>query len=136
MTQRPGRRAVLGGLLLAAVAPGIARAAPSPDPWPRWAASDERARGVIDHSAWNGFVARYLMPGADGINRLAYGRVLPEDRSALGIYIDALGGLPITGYRRAEQLAYWINLYNALTVRTVLQRYPVASILDINISPG
>lgn len=135
MTERLGRRAVLGGLLLAA-APGVARAAPSPDPWPRWAASDESARSVIDHGAWNGFLTRYLVPGADGINRLAYGRVLPEDRGALGVYIDALGGLPITAYRRAEQLAYWINLYNALTVRTVLRHYPVASILDINISPG
>ncbi len=33
-------------------------------------------------------------------------------------------------------MAYWINLYNALTVRVVLDHYPVASILDIDISPG
>ena len=33
-------------------------------------------------------------------------------------------------------MAYWINLYNALTVDTVLNHYPVGSIRDISISPG
>jgi hypothetical protein len=37
---------------------------------------------------------------------------------------------------RAEQMAFWINLYNALTVAVVLDHYPVATIRDINISPG
>ncbi|MBI1779462.1 MAG: DUF547 domain-containing protein [Proteobacteria bacterium] len=37
---------------------------------------------------------------------------------------------------RAEQLAFWINSYNALTLSVVLDHYPVASIRDIDISPG
>jgi hypothetical protein len=44
--------------------------------------------------------------------------------------------LPISSHNRAEQEAYWINLYNAATVDLILSRYPVASIRDINISPG
>jgi Protein of unknown function, DUF547 len=44
--------------------------------------------------------------------------------------------LPISTYTRAEQKAYWINLYNAVTVDVILSRFPVASIRDINISPG
>lgn len=136
MTAPLNRRAVLGGLALMAALPGTACAAPRPNPWPRWRASDETARTTIDHTPWDGFLAHYLVAGADGINRLAYGRVLPDDREALGIYVAALAGLPITSYRRIEQRAYWINLYNALTVRVVLDHYPVASILDINIAPG
>ena len=31
------------------------------------------------------------------------------------------------------QLAYWINLYNALTIKVVLDHYPVASIRDIRL---
>ena len=42
----------------------------------------------------------------------------------------------ISTYNRAEQRAYWINLYNAATVELILSRYPVKSIRDINISPG
>jgi hypothetical protein len=37
---------------------------------------------------------------------------------------------------RPEQKAFWINLYNALTVRLILAHYPVRSIRDIDISPG
>lgn len=33
-------------------------------------------------------------------------------------------------------MAYWINLYNALTMQVVLEHYPVDSIRDIDISPG
>ena len=33
-------------------------------------------------------------------------------------------------------MAYWINLYNALTIKVILDHYPVESIWDIDISPG
>lgn len=129
------RRAVLGGLLVAA-APCTAGAAPRPDPWPRWQASDETSSASVDHAPWDRFLARHLAAGEDGINRVAYRRVLPAEREALGVYLAALAGLPVTTYRRAEQRAYWINLYNALTVRVVLDHYPVASIRDIALSGG
>ena len=38
----------------------------------------------------------------------------------------------ISGYNRAVQRAYWINLYNALTVREILRFFPVSSIRDIS----
>ncbi len=44
--------------------------------------------------------------------------------------------MPITGYPRDEQLAFWVNLYNALTVKVILDHYPVQSIKEIDISPG
>ena len=47
-----------------------------------------------------------------------------------------LAALPISEYSRREQFPYWVNLYNALTVDVVLDHYPVATIMDIDISPG
>lgn len=38
--------------------------------------------------------------------------------------------------RAPLQRAYWLNLYNALTVKLVLDHYPVRSIREISISPG
>ena len=35
------------------------------------------------------------------------------------------------GHPRAEQMAYWINVYNALTVRRIVVAWPVDSILDV-----
>ncbi|HAT9084518.1 TPA: DUF547 domain-containing protein, partial [Legionella pneumophila subsp. pneumophila] len=51
-------------------------------------------------------------------------------------YIKNLSQIDIDNYNRQEQLAYWINLYNALTVLTVANYYPIANIQEINISPG
>ena len=37
----------------------------------------------------------------------------------------------MTGFTRAERMAYWINGYNAYTVKLILEHYPVDSIKDI-----
>lgn len=111
-------------------------AAPKADLWPRWQASDPGSRIRIDHSAWARFLGKYLTAGKDGINRVAYGEVKGEDRRRLEDYIGQLAAAPVSRLRRAEQFAYWVNLYNALTVKVILDHYPVVSILRINISPG
>jgi hypothetical protein len=67
---------------------------------------------------------------------LVYGEVGDEGRGALQAYIAGLAALPISEYSRREQFPYWVNLYNALTVDVVLNHYPVATIMDIDISSG
>ena len=47
-----------------------------------------------------------------------------------------MAAVRVSGLGRDEQCAYWINLYNALTLEVVLDHYPVDSIRDIDISPG
>ena len=126
---KPLLRAAGVALLLIA---GTAAAAPPSDLWPRWTAHDPHSTKRIDHHAWAAFLARYLRIGADGVHRVAYSRVTPADRAALEDYIAGLASLPISSYNRAEQLAYWINLYNALVVRVILDHYPISSIRDIS----
>lgn len=110
--------------------------APKAKLWDRWTAHDPASTETIDHSDWDRFLAAYLVPDRSGVNRVAYGRVTQADRQALDAYIDRLAALPISTYSRPEQYAYWFNLYNALTVQVILDHYPVASIRDIDISPG
>lgn len=126
--------AAVGALLLLAV-PG-ARAAPKADPWQRWSAHDETSQTRVDHEAWSAFLARYVSADRLGVHRVDYGAVTREDRAALAAYLGRLGATPVSTLRRDEQRAFWINLYNGLTVRVILDHYPVASILDIDISPG
>lgn len=117
--------------------PGMSTlAAPKAVLWERWTAHDSNAEASIDHSAWAAFLSRYLETGSDGVNRVAYQRVTPDDAAALKTYIDQLAATAISGYARPEQMAYWLNLYNALTVQVILEHYPVESIRDIDISPG
>jgi hypothetical protein len=123
------------GLILAR-SPALS-AAPSAKLWPRWLAHEAQSTRTIDHTPWDVFLRTYVIaPHPSGINRVRYGDVTPADRQALQEYIAALQAVPITAYNRQEQKAYWINLYNALTVELVLEHYPVDSIRNIDISPG
>jgi len=110
---------------------GAAAAVPRAELWERWTAHDPQAMRQIDHGAWEKFLMRYVRIGADGSQRVAYGEVAPADRSLLEGYIEQLARVPISRYDRAEQLAYWINLYNALVVRLVLEHYPIGSVRNL-----
>ena len=131
---RPLLVPVLGLLAVLVCADG--QAAPPADLWSRWLAHDPDSTRRIDHGEWDAFLVRYLRIGADGVHGVAYGEVTPADRARLGRYIAYLAGLPISEYARPEQMAYWINLYNALVVRVVVDHYPIASIRDVGSPPG
>lgn len=113
-----------------------ATAAPQAELWPRWTAHDPAAAMRIDHGAWARWLAAYVVTDRTGLNRVAYGRVTAGDRQELRRYLADLAATPVAALSRPEQLAFWINLYNALTVEVVLDHYPVESIREIDISPG
>jgi Protein of unknown function, DUF547 len=123
-------------VLLALWAPQPVGAAPAAELWARWAQHDPSSTIRVDHRRWGRFLAAYLQPGEHGLNRVAYGSVTAEGRADLTAYLAMLEAVPVSTLNRHEQMAFWINLYNALTVRVVLDHYPVASIRDIDISPG
>jgi hypothetical protein len=110
--------------------------APKAELWARWDRSDEQSRRTVDHGLWDLFLGAYVISGNDGVNRVAYGRVTAADRGRLDRYIRQLAAALVTRLNRAEQLAYWINIYNALTVKLILAYRPVQSIRDIDISPS
>ncbi len=56
---------------------------------------------------------------------MVYYRALRQDRALLDAYISALGGASVDGIARAEQIAFWLNAYNALVLRTVIDHYPI-----------
>ena len=125
---------VLG--LLSLLVCGSGHAAPPAELWARWLAHDPASTREIDHDDWDAFLVRYLRIGAEGVHRVAYGEVTPADRALLERYIAHLAAGPISEYSRAEQMAYWINLYNALVVRLVVDHYPIASIRDVGSRQG
>lgn len=131
-----GLPAALGGLaLLAGAAPQSAAAAPRAELWPRWQKQDRTSRTRVDHTPWADILRRHLVAGTDGINRLDYAGALAA-RGRLQAYLGSLQAVPVSRLAGDEQFAFWANIYNALTVETVLQHYPVDSIRDIDISPG
>lgn len=112
------------------------RLAAKPDLLDAFEASNESSVEFIGHNRWQSLLDVYLIEDRESANLFRYGAVTERDRDVLNDYIASLEAIGITNYTRAEQKAYWINLYNALTIRTVLEHYPVRSIREINISPG
>ena len=93
--------------------------APDADLWTFWASSDERSSRTVDHGAWQRLLDAYLVE-ADGRTLFRYPAVTGDDRSALDAYVARLTAVDPRGLTRAQQFPYWVNLYNALTVRVVL----------------
>lgn len=121
-------RRTLLGLAAASLVPtqGVAATA-------RFKASDAASRIAVDHGAWDGLLETYVRPDGTGINRIAYRRWKSGGRAALDRYLAMLETVAVTRLSRAEQYAFWVNLYNARTIAVVLDHYPVASIRDINL---
>ena len=56
---------------------------------------------------------------------LVYYRALRSDRSRLDRYVSAISGTDVASRPREEQIAFWINAYNALALKTVVDHYPI-----------
>ncbi len=93
-----------------------------------WRAFDPDSQIIVDHTAWQSLLGKYIEPDAEGVNRFGYGVVTDADYVLLDSYIKMLSDVEVKALNKHEQLAYWINLYNAVTVRLVIDRYPTTSI--------
>ena len=124
------------GMLLAAV--GLAAVAQTPgfgqDAASIWDQSDPDNTASIDHGDWQAVLDAYLITDdPSGVNMFDYGalKASEADRQRLAGYLTDLQGMDPREFARDEQMAYWINLYNAITVRVVVDAYPVESIMLI-----
>ncbi len=103
-------------------------AAPDLDLWEFWLDSNESSQQRVDHSLWQQVLERHIQPEASGINLFDYASALEQSRGELEGYLSQMQALDPRLLSRAEQKAYWINLYNALTVQLILDNYPVKTI--------
>lgn len=101
-----------------------------------WQRHDAKSVIAIDHGRWQAFLDRYVSTDEAGVNRVDYGAVSADDKAALKRYLADLQTVPIHQFKRNEQLAFWVNLYNAKTVDIVLDHYPVESIREIKLGEG
>lgn len=81
----------------------------------------------VDYSTWNTLLKKYVAPNGD----VDY-KNFKNDMGDLNTFLEymALNG-PSDNWDKNEKLAYYINIYNAATVKLILDHYPVKSIKDI-----
>lgn len=88
---------------------------------------EEKAVTLPNHSQWNSLLAKYV----DDNGNVTY-KAFQNDAIALDEYLNHLAeNSPKKKWAKNEKLAYYINLYNAATVKLILDNYPTKSIKDI-----
>jgi Protein of unknown function, DUF547 len=79
------------------------------------------------HTKWNDLLKKYVTEKGN-VNYKSFN----TDSKNLDVYLKELEtAIPDKNYSRNETLAYWINAYNAYTVKLIVDNYPKKSIKDI-----
>ncbi len=131
---RRSLRPVLIGLAALSVLAGVTCSAPRPESVPFWDERDDANPERIDHDRWQAILDAYVSPDETGVNLFDYAALQANaaDRERLTGYLDDLQAIDPRRLSAAQQMAYWINLYNAMTVQVVLGDYPVESVREIH----
>ncbi|MGF1725181.1 DUF547 domain-containing protein [Photobacterium nomapromontoriensis] len=105
-------------------------AAPKADLWAYWQPSQATSQQTVDHQRWQQLLDRYLVVKPNQ-TLFRYRAVSDDDKYALNRYLRELATLDPRQLNRDEQFAYWVNVYNALTVQVILDNYPLQSITKL-----
>jgi hypothetical protein len=82
-----------------------------------------------DHSDWDALLKKYV----DDHGLVDYKTWKAKDTAALDAYLKKLAAVKDEEkLSKDERLALWINAYNAITIKTILDHYPVKSIKDVS----
>jgi hypothetical protein len=82
----------------------------------------------IDHGTFDNDLRKYVDPNG----KVNYASWL-KNRTKLDAYINDMAiTIPSSKAPLAEKMAYWINVYNANTIKLVLDNYPISSITKID----
>ncbi len=83
--------------------------------------------GVVDHAPFGQLLKKHVNARGD-VDYDGFKR----DQDKLEAYIKTLSANPVSNkMSKNERLAYWINVYNAYTIKLILDNYPIKSIKDI-----
>lgn len=77
------------------------------------------------HATWNSILQANVTNG-----RVDY-QSIKKNQPQLSSYLNTLATTNPENFSRNDKLAYWINAYNAFTVKMIIDNYPVKSIKDI-----
>lgn len=81
----------------------------------------------FSHAAWDALLQKHV----NSVGNVNYAGV-KSDVSKLNDYLKTLSdNPPKVNWSKADQLAFWINAYNAFTVKLIVDNYPVKSIQDL-----
>lgn len=81
----------------------------------------------VQHGEWDALVKKHVSK-----NGMVDYQGFLKDKKQLQVYLDKLSAnRPTSKWSKNEKMAFWINAYNAFTVKLIVDHYPVKSIKDI-----
>ena len=81
----------------------------------------------VQHAEWDVLVKKHVSK-----NGMVDYQGFLKDKKQLQVYLDKLSAnKPTSKWSKNEKMAFWINAYNAFTVKLILDNYPIKSIKDI-----
>lgn len=84
--------------------------------------------GAPDHQAFDALLRQYV----DSKGQVNY-TAFKQAENQLGAYLNTLSlATPAEGWAKNEALAYWMNAYNAYTLKLILQNWPLSSVMDLH----
>mgnify|MGYP001798381021 CR=1 FL=1 len=93
-----------------------------------WTTLGQTEQPPLDHAPWDSLLRRHV-ERSGGVDYAGFAR----ERTQLDAYLRQLSSHPPgSNWSEAEQLAYWINAYNAFTIQLILDHQPLTSIKDIS----
>lgn len=98
------------------------------------AAENRESFYEVDHSIWAKFLEHYTERDEFGVVRVRYGSVTDEVKGLLREYLVELSKVDPGDLNRNEQLAFWVNLYNARMVKLIVDHYPFRTVKSIRFS--
>ncbi|KYG81441.1 hypothetical protein MB14_12660 [Roseivirga ehrenbergii] len=80
------------------------------------------------HQVWDELLKEYV----NEYGFIDYKGIISE-KVKFESYLELLSNNPpANSWNKSEKLAYWINVYNAFTVKLIIDNYPIESIKDLN----
>lgn len=94
-----------------------------------WPSNQQVSIDQIDHHPYSMLLAKYT--DATGMVNYSAWKASKEDMRTLDHYLQTLSQANTSKpASREAKLAFWINAYNAVTIRGILREYPTSSIRD------
>lgn len=88
---------------------------------------ENKSGQTINHQNWSNLLKKYV----DENGKVNYDGFI-KDSTELSAYLDLVShNPPNKNWTEQTQLSYWINAYNAFTIKLIIDNYPLKSIKEI-----
>lgn len=94
---------------------------------PKKAIIEKPVPAAFSHDAWNTLAQKHI----SSTGKVNY-KGFKADITAFDAYLKSLADNPVqSSWSRGKKMAYWINAYNAFTIKLIVDNYPVKKIIDL-----